>query len=114
MATAKQKIIDILYEDGAIDNYFCLKMRITSRLGAYINSLSKKGWGFTGEFLKGTKNYQYIVVKYPSENSDSKNIKKPIVATMQRNNLQETRKELLHLQSKKLGGTELPMRSLFP
>jgi len=67
MLTAKQKIIDILYRDGVIDNYFVIDNRITTRLGAYINSLSKKGWEFTGEFLKGTKNYQYIVVKYPSE-----------------------------------------------
>lgn len=65
--TSKQKIIDILYRDGAIDNYFCLNLHITSRLGAYINDLKKSGWEFTGEFLKGTKNYQYIVVKYPSE-----------------------------------------------
>lgn len=114
MATAKQQIIDILFRDGAIDNYFCIDNRLTTRLGAYINSLSKQGWEFTGDYLKGTKNYQYNVVKYPSENSDSKNIKKPIVATMQRNNLQEIREELLHVRSKELGGSELPMRSLFP
>lgn len=74
MATAKQKIIDILFRDGAIDNYFAIDSRLTTRLGAYINVLSKQGWEFTGDYLKGTKNYQYVVVKYPNNETDSKRL----------------------------------------
>lgn len=65
--TQKERVIDILNQQGYIDNYFCVNTKLTLRLGAIIHVLKKEGWKFSEEsgFIEGTKNWVYRVLEKP-------------------------------------------------
>lgn len=61
--TQKERIKEILLRDGRVDNFYCIDNRITIRLGAIIERLRHEGWEITGDYLEGTKNFCYTLVR---------------------------------------------------
>ncbi len=60
--TQKQIVLEKLEKDGCIDNVWCFQHFIL-RLGAIICSLKKEGYMFRSDFIEGTKNYEYHLLK---------------------------------------------------
>lgn len=54
-----------LQRDGAIDNFWCIDTRLTTRLAAHILKLKKRGWEFRTE--RDGKNYIYYAIKDPTK-----------------------------------------------
>ena len=69
---------NILKEKGAIDNFYCIDTRLTTRLGAYIHILKKRGWTFRKEMHD--KNCHYYVVSRPVVKEQ---VKEKVVQTVQ-------------------------------
>lgn len=70
--TQKEQVKKILREYGKIDNFFCINTRLTIRLGAIIKVLRDEGWEIKGDYIEGTKNWEYNLVKAPDEKSSLK------------------------------------------
>jgi len=72
--TQKQKVEELLLKNGAISNFYCINNRITIRLGAIINLLTKEGYKFEtfygkekGYKKENWKNYYYFLKKVPQK-----------------------------------------------
>lgn len=61
----KEKVYNILQNQGYIDNYYCIDTKLTIRLGAIIFALQReKRIEIDDEksgFIEGTKNWNYVL-----------------------------------------------------
>ena len=61
----KQKVLEILRQNGKIDNFFCIETKLTIRLGAIIYSLQKEKEIELDKdksgYLPETKNWCYVI-----------------------------------------------------
>lgn len=62
--TQKQRVKEKLLADGEVTNVWAIQHQML-RLGAIINVLRAEGWVIDGDYLPGTKNWQYTLRDRP-------------------------------------------------
>lgn len=60
--TQKERVLEKLSRDGSISNFWAIENRIL-RLGAVIADLKNDGYYFRSDYIEGTKNYCYYMLK---------------------------------------------------
>ena len=67
--TIQQIVEERVLETGAVDNFWCIDNRITTRLGAVICRMRDEGWHFDDEksgYINVTKNWRYVLKQAPA------------------------------------------------